>query len=82
VPTDHNERSGPTIFGKRHTNVPFWSAVGFGFFAFFKRAWSAGVTATVVVVVAGTVVVVVLGTVVGVVVVVVVVEAATNLTGR
>jgi hypothetical protein len=80
VPTDHRECSGPTILGKRHTNEPFCSAVGLGFFA-FNRDWRAGV-ASVVVVVAGTVVVVVGTVVVGVVVVVVVVDAATNFTGR
>src|ERR1700722_234045 len=77
VPTDQRECSGPTIFGNRHTNEPFCSAVGLGFLDALNRVCGARTVPRVVVVVGGTVVVVV-GTVVVVVVVVVVVDAGTN----
>jgi hypothetical protein len=89
VPTDHSERSGPTILGKRHTNDPFCSDVRLGGLVGLLRGLVVVVVGLVVVVV-GTVVVEVgdvvveLGRVVVVEVVVVVVaeEAGTNFTGR
>jgi hypothetical protein len=85
VPTDHNERSGPMIFGKRHTNDPFCSDVRLGFFVGFFDGFLRGFVVVVVgtdVVVDDAVVVVVVGVVVVVVGVVVTDEAATNFTGR
>jgi hypothetical protein len=86
VPTDHNERSGPTILGKRHTKEPFCSDVRLGFFVGFLRGLVVVVVGLVVVVV-DTIVVVDAGVVVvveGTVVVVVgtVAEVGTNFTGR
>ena len=85
MPTDHNERSGPTIFGKRHTNDPFCSDVRLGFLVGFFVGFLAGFVVVVVgtdVVVGVTAVVVVVGVVVVVVGAVVVDEAGTNFTGR
>jgi hypothetical protein len=94
VPTDHNERSGPTIFGKRHSKEPFCKDVGLVFFGFGLGRGLVVVVTGLVVVVTGTVVVdpgvvvevdvtVVVVVVVGIVVVVVVDDdAATNFTGR
>lgn len=91
MPTDHSERIGPTILGKRHTNEPFCSDVRVGFFLGLGLGFGWGLVVVVVgteVVVDTGIVVEVEGTVVVVVVVVVgtgvfvVGDAATNFTGR